>query len=177
MTVAEQISARVPQFRVLFDSLPNPVIVLDGDDRVVLVNSATEDYFQTGKSGLLRMSLSELVPFSSPVLQSVKQVRDTGGAVNEYAVGMGTPRLGGERMVDIQTSPVSDEPDFVLLVVLRRSMAQKFDLQLSHQGAARSVSGMASMLPMKSRTRCPAFAVPHSCWSRHSASQTDHWRG
>ncbi len=146
MTVAELLAVHVPNYRVLFDSLPNPVILLDGDDRIVLVNSATEDYFQIGKSVLLRMRLSELVPFSSPVLHSVKQVRETGGAVNEYAVGMGTPRLGGERIVDIQTSPVSDEPDFVLLVVLRRSMAQKFDLQLSHQGAARSVSGMASML-------------------------------
>ena len=33
-----------------------------------------------------------------------------------------------------------------MMMLLRRSMAHKFDLQLSHQGAARSVSGMAAML-------------------------------
>jgi two-component system nitrogen regulation sensor histidine kinase GlnL len=56
------------------------------------------------------------------------------------------PRLGGERIVDLQTAPVGDDGRYVMMMLLRRSMAHKFDLQLSHQGAARSVSGMAAML-------------------------------
>ena len=66
--------------------------------------------------------------------------------MNEYSVGVGTPRMGGERIVDLQTALVNDDPRFVVLTLLRRSMAQKFDLQLTHRGAARSVSGMAAML-------------------------------
>jgi two-component system, NtrC family, nitrogen regulation sensor histidine kinase GlnL len=73
-------------------------------------------------------------------------VRELGGVVNEYAITVGTPRMGGERIVDLQTTNLVDEPHFIMVMLLRRSMAQKFDMQLSHQGAARSVSGMASML-------------------------------
>ncbi len=94
----------------------------------------------------MRQNFSELVPFASPALQSVHQVRESNGVVNEYGIGVGTPRFGGERIVDLQTAPVGDDGNYVLVTLLRRSMAQKFDLQLSHQGAARSVSGMAAML-------------------------------
>ena len=128
------------------DALPNPVIVLDAEDTVCVANSAAEDFFQMSSVVLLRQHLSDLLPFASPVTHSVQQVRKSGGVVNEYAISVGTPKTGGERIVDIQTSPVPDEPGYILLLVLRRSMAQKFDLQLSHQAAARSVSGMAAML-------------------------------
>jgi two-component system, NtrC family, nitrogen regulation sensor histidine kinase GlnL len=135
-----------PAAHVVLDAMPNPVIVLDIDDRICMANAAAEDYFQSGASVLMRHSLVDIVPFSSPVVQSVKQARDAATVVNEYGVGVGTPRLGGERLVDLQTAPLGDDGQFVLLMLQRRSMAHKLGHQLTHQGAARSVSGMASML-------------------------------
>jgi len=76
----------------------------------------------------------------------VAQVRVAGGVVTKYAVNVGTPRTGGERSVDLQATRVSDNPSFVVVMLLTRSMAHKIDRQLTHRGAARSVSGMASML-------------------------------
>jgi two-component system, NtrC family, nitrogen regulation sensor histidine kinase GlnL len=120
--------------------------VLDAEDRICMVNTAAEDFFQSGASVLMRYKLEDIVPFSSPVVQSVRQVREATAVVNEYGVGVGTPRLGGERMVDLQTAPLGDDGRYIMLMLLRRSIAQKLGHQLSHQGAARSVSGMASML-------------------------------
>jgi two-component system, NtrC family, nitrogen regulation sensor histidine kinase GlnL len=136
----------MPAPQMVLDALPDPLVVLDDQDRICMVNSAAEDFFQAGSQILLRHGLTDLVPFASPVLQSVRQVRETASVVNEYAVGMGTPRLGGERIVDLQTAPLGENPQFVILLLLRRSVAQKLGHQLSHQGAARSVSGMAAML-------------------------------
>ncbi len=138
--------SEMPSLRAVLDSLPNPVIALSPDNEVKLANGAAEDFFQLSSSGLIKQRLEELVPFSSPILHSVQQVRDMGGTVNEYAVTMGTPRHGGERVVDVQTSSLTNDSRWVLMMIMRRSMAQKLDQQLSHQGAARSVSGMASML-------------------------------
>lgn len=146
MGALAEITTVPPDLRLVVDALPNPLVVLDAYDRVVAVNTAAEDFFQASSTVLTRLSISELVPFSSPALQSVKKVRESVGVVNEYAIGVGTPRLGGERIVDMQTAPIGDDGRFVMMMLLRRSMAQKFDLQLSHQGAARSVSGMAAML-------------------------------
>lgn len=130
----------------ILDALPNPVILVGAGEQILYTNMAAEDFFQLSSSVLLRYALSDLVPYASPIVHSVNQVRNSGGVVNEYAVTIGTPRSGGERVVDVQTSPLPEDPDCVILMVLRRSMAQKFDSQLSHQGAARSVTGMASML-------------------------------
>jgi two-component system, NtrC family, nitrogen regulation sensor histidine kinase GlnL len=141
-----QVFTQLPAPQTVLDALPDPLVVLDAQDRVCMVNSAAEDFFQAGAQILLRHGLTDLVPFSSPVLQSVRQVRETASVVNEYAVGMGTPRLGGERTVDLQTAPLGENPQYVILLLLRRSVAQKLGHQLSHQGAARSVSGMAVML-------------------------------
>jgi two-component system, NtrC family, nitrogen regulation sensor histidine kinase GlnL len=135
-----------PTPQLILDALPNPLIVLDTQDRICMVNAAAEDFFQSGASVLSRYSLQDIVPFSSPVVQSVQQVREASAVVNEYGVGVGTPRLGGERIVDLQTAPLGDDGRFVMLMLMRRSIAQKLGHQLTHQGAARSVSGMASML-------------------------------
>ncbi len=137
---------KLPPLRAIFDALPNPILVVDENDVICFANSAAEDFFQASSTVLARHKLEEVVPFSSPVLDVVKQVRNSSGVMNEYSVGVGTPRMGGERIVDLQTALVNDDPRFVVLTLLRRSMAQKFDLQLTHRGAARSVSGMAAML-------------------------------
>lgn len=135
-----------PAAQVVLDAMPNPLLVLDGNDHICMVNTAAEDFFQSGASVLKRYSITDIVPFSSPVLQSVKQVRDESTVVNEYGVAVGSPRLGGERIVDLQTAPLGDDGQFVMLMLQRRSMAHKMGHQLTHQGAARSVSGMAAML-------------------------------
>ncbi len=136
----------LPSLRAIFDALPNPVIMVNEENTICFANSAAEDFFQASSTVLARHKLEEAMPFSSPVLDVVKQVRETSSIMNEYSVGVGTPRMGGERIVDLQTALVNDDRRFVVLTLLKRSMAQKFDLQLNHRGAARSVSGMASML-------------------------------
>jgi two-component system, NtrC family, nitrogen regulation sensor histidine kinase GlnL len=146
MTVVAQVKPIRLDHKALFEALPNAYMVLDADDHVVMANAAAEDYFQTSAAVLLRLKFQDLVPFSSPALQSVRQVRETAGVVNEYAIAIGTPRYGGERVTDLQTAPIGDDGQFVSVMLLRRSVAHALDLQLSHQGAARSVSGMAAML-------------------------------
>ncbi len=135
-----------PLAKAIIDSLPNPLIVIDLDERICLANGAAENYFQASSNVLTRHRLRDIVPFSSPVLGAVAQTRQTAGVVNEYAIAVGTPRLGGERVVDLQAAVMTEDPRFVIVMLLERSMAHKIDRQLTSRGAARSVSGMASML-------------------------------
>jgi two-component system nitrogen regulation sensor histidine kinase GlnL len=135
-----------PLARAVVDALPNPLIVVDEEERICLANVAAENYFQASSNFLLRQKLGDLVPFSSPVFATVAQARDISGVVNEYAITVGTPRLGGERLVDIQAAVMTEQPRYVIVMLLERSMAHKIDRQLTSRGAARSVSGMATML-------------------------------
>ncbi len=133
-------------FRSIVEALANPLFIVASDNSIAMANGAAEDFFQTSAVVLKKHKLEDVVPFSSPAIEAVLKVRGEGGVVNEYSISMGTPRMGGERMVDVQTTSLSDPADAVLVMILRQSMAQKFDSQLSHRGAARSVSGMAAML-------------------------------
>ena len=135
-----------PLARAVIDALPNPLIVIDEDERICMANVAAENYFQASSNFLVRHKLGDLVPFSSPVFGAVAQARSISGVVNEYAIAVGTPRLGGERLVDLQTAVMVEQPGYAIVMLLERSMAHKIDRQLTSRGAARSVSGMASML-------------------------------
>ena len=55
-----------------------------------------------------RHPLAYFVPFGSPLLALVEQVRERSAPVNEYRVDIGTPRNGGERIVDIYAAPSPD---------------------------------------------------------------------
>ena len=81
-----------------------------------------------------------------PLIGLLAQVRQENARINEYAVHVGTPRTGGERIVDVQAVPVPDEPGTILMVLLERAAAERLDRQLTHRKSARSVSGLASML-------------------------------
>ncbi|HUN50682.1 MAG TPA: ATP-binding protein [Candidatus Sulfotelmatobacter sp.] len=129
----------------VLSALAVPILVVDGEHRIRFVNPAAEQFFDAGASLLCRQHLGDLVPFGSPVLTLVRQVQDEGHTVSEYGVNVGTPRIGAQS-VDIQVSPVPDAERLVVVQLEPRTIARKMDRQLTHRGAARSVTGMAAIL-------------------------------
>lgn len=148
--MVESAMLSVPAFdapsEAILNSLPNPVLMVSGDGGIDYANVAAESFFGLGQAVLKRHRVEELVPFGSPLLTLIDQVRARRATVYEYQVDLGTPRSGRERQVDLQVAPVAEHPGDVLIVLQERSMAQKIDRQLTHRGAARSVKGMAAML-------------------------------
>ncbi|HEU5479278.1 MAG TPA: histidine kinase dimerization/phospho-acceptor domain-containing protein, partial [Candidatus Tumulicola sp.] len=130
----------------VLNALPHPVIVVAADGRVAHANVAAEAFFEMSLPLLRRHSLGDLVPFGSPLLVLVDQVRGSGAAVNEYKVDLGTPRNPGDRSVDLHVAPLPEQPDYVVVMLQERSIADKMDRQLTHRGAARSVIALAAML-------------------------------
>ena len=131
--------------RAVLAALPDPVLVVDGLDRLRYANAAAEEFFDAGASMLMGISLSELLPTDSPVFGLIDSVRRTGASVSEYGVGIDTPRLGS-RVVTVQSAPLGEEHGYVVVTLQGRTMAAKIDRQLTHRNAARSVTAMAAML-------------------------------
>src|ERR1700756_1815139 len=145
MSAVEPLLAGTPADAVL-NALPHPVIVVAADGKVVDANAAAEAFFEVSLPLLRRHLLRELVPFGSPLLLLVEQVRRRGAAVNEYKVDLGTPRNPGDRLVDLYVAPLPEQPDSVVVMLQERTMADKMDRQLTHRSAARSVIALAAML-------------------------------
>jgi two-component system nitrogen regulation sensor histidine kinase GlnL len=130
----------------VLDALPHPVIMINADDKIANANAAAESFFEASLPLLRRHRLSDVVPFGSPLLSLIDQVRARGAAVNEYKVDLSTPRNPGERLVDLHVAPLPDRPDHIVVMLQERTIADKMDRQLTHRGAARSVTALAAML-------------------------------
>jgi two-component system nitrogen regulation sensor histidine kinase GlnL len=134
------------EYDLLLAALPHPILVLGDDDRVLYANPAAEAFFSLSQGMLKRQTLSDIIAFSSPLAALVGQVRRTGAAVNEYGVEVDLPRSGVHRLVDVFAGGFPEQPSLIVLMLQQRSVAQMIERQLTHRAAARSVSGMASVL-------------------------------
>jgi two-component system nitrogen regulation sensor histidine kinase GlnL len=130
----------------ILNALPNPVLLIGPDGKIIDANIATEAFFEISTQFLKRQSLKELVPFGSPLLALIDQVRSSNSPVNEYKVDLGTPRMGGDRQVDLHVAPLTERPGHIVVMLQERTIADKMDRQLTHRSAARSVIALAAML-------------------------------
>jgi len=136
----------VPSADAVLNALPHAVVTIGPNGHVAEANVAAEAFFESSLPVLRRHPIQDFVPFGSPLLALIEQVRTRGAPVNEYRVDLGTPKNGGERIVDLHVTPMPERPGYVLVVLQERSIADKIDRQLTHRGAARSVIALAAML-------------------------------
>jgi two-component system nitrogen regulation sensor histidine kinase GlnL len=147
MSMASNFQKDVPNAaQIVLNTIRRPVVMISQDDFIVYANADAEDFFRASATTLARSKLDRFVPFGSPILVLVEQARERNSPVNEYRVDISSPRLGIEKIVDIYVSPVPEIPGSVVVMFQERSMADKIDRQMTHRGAARSVTGLAAML-------------------------------
>ncbi|RVC27583.1 nitrogen regulation protein NR(II), partial [Mesorhizobium sp. M7A.F.Ca.CA.004.04.2.1] len=132
--------------QIVLNTIRRPVIMISEEGFITYANADAEDFFRSSANMLARNTLSKLIPFGSPLLTLVDQVRERRAPVNEYRVDVSSPRLGIEKVVDLYVAPVPEYPGSVVVMFQERSMADKIDRQMTHRGAARSVTGLAAML-------------------------------
>jgi two-component system nitrogen regulation sensor histidine kinase GlnL len=131
---------------LLLGALPHPILVLADENRIVYANAAAEAFLSTGIALLKRVRLDDLLGFGCPLLALVEQVRRGGSTVNEYSVEVAGQKFPTPRLVDVYGGPFADQPGLVVLMLQQRNMAQMIERQLTHRAAARSASGLASVL-------------------------------
>src|SRR5690606_21430627 len=132
--------------QLAINSIGHPVIMVDGKGFITFANAEAENFFRSSATMLARNRLADFVPFGSPLLTLVDQARERRAPFNEYRVDISSPRLGSDKIVDIYVAPVSELADSAVIMFQERSMAEKIDRQMTHRGAARSVTGLAAML-------------------------------
>ncbi|MBM3561806.1 MAG: PAS domain-containing protein [Alphaproteobacteria bacterium] len=130
----------------MLEALPNPILTVARDGVIEDANAAAEVFFELGKPLLIGQSLDRLLPFGSPLTALIEQVRERGTTINEYKVDLGRPGQDSDRRVDVHCAPLPEGEGLVLVMLQERTIADKIDRQLTHRGAVRSVSGLASML-------------------------------
>lgn len=131
---------------LIMNALPLPVLTIGTENRIVHANAAAEAFFDMSLRVMQRQKLNDFLPFGSPVMALVEDVRQRGSSVSEHRVDIGSPRLGAERIVDVFATPLGDDSDSVVVMLQERTIADKMDRQLTHRGAARSITALGAML-------------------------------
>jgi two-component system nitrogen regulation sensor histidine kinase GlnL len=129
----------------VLNALSTVILVVDGNSAILNVNNAAEQFFQSSALHLSGLRLDQLIPEDSPLIALINQARNGGHSVAEYHVTLASPRIG-HRVVNIQAAPLSEIGEAVVVSIQERSVTAKIDRQLTHLGAARSVSALAAML-------------------------------
>ena len=144
-TAAPLIGAGEATAGPILNALPMPIIAVDEAEAVVYINSAAEQFFDASARHMEGRPLAEIIPDDNPLFGLIGHVRTTGAAIVEYDMTVESRRLR-PRMVTVQVAPMSDRPGHILAAFQEQSIARKIDHQLTHRGAARSISAMAAML-------------------------------
>ncbi len=127
-------------------ALPNPILVIGPDGAISDANAAAEGFFDMSLSFLQRTGVDRLCGPNSALANLVRQAREAGTSFNIYRVDLGSPRQPGERLADVHAGPLPEVPGAVVVMIHERTIADKFNRQLSHRGAVRSISALAAML-------------------------------
>jgi len=130
----------------LLNALSQPILALDAAGHIRDVNNAAEHFFDMGRAMLQRSRLADLMPFGSPVLDLVEEAMAGQAPISGYKLDISTPRTGLGRLVDAFVSPLPESGGGVALMLQERSIAEKMDRQMTHRGAARSVTALGAML-------------------------------
>ncbi len=144
--VTQQSGLRDINCELLLGSLPHPILVIASDQMILFANAAAESFFSMSVAMLKRSHVIDIVGFGCPLLALIEQVQATSATVTEYGIEVATPRFSGAKLIDVYGGPMPEEPQNMFVMLQQRSMAQMIERQLTHRAAARSVSGMASVL-------------------------------
>jgi two-component system nitrogen regulation sensor histidine kinase GlnL len=131
---------------LLINALPHPLLCVASDGAIEDANPAAELFFAMSRNALKKVKFQSLLPFGSPLVSAIEQVRARRAPINEYRVDLGTPKIGAERLADIHIAPLPGPRDGVVVMLQERTIADKMDRQLTHRGAARSLSAMGAMM-------------------------------
>ena len=132
-------------FELIWNSLPNPALVVDGADNIVAVNGAGENFLAASERQLRGQRLPAMSGEGSRLVDLVAQARRQRVNMAEYGVELSWPGLP-TRLVDLHAAPMGEGEPGAVVLIHPRAIVETMDRSLTHRSAARSVAGMAQML-------------------------------
>jgi len=129
----------------IFAALPNPVFVLDRENRFIYLNQAAEIFFQSSRMMLLGTPLTSIMPADSNFLSMVSRARAQSISVGDQGVELAGPKIG-LKLINVQITPFGDCEPRLLITIQERALAERLRGQSLFRGAARSIAAMAALL-------------------------------
>jgi two-component system nitrogen regulation sensor histidine kinase GlnL len=126
----------------LLQSLPLPVLALDGENRIRFANAAAAQFLGLAPLGRL---LVDIFPADSPLFTLLAQARVEGTSVADREMAIEAPALG-RRLIAVDVAPIPDREAWLSLTLQERSFTGRLDEALTRRGATRAMGTLAAVL-------------------------------
>ena len=136
--------AKVDIIDQIMNSMTFPVIIIDGDKKISIVNVAGEDFLQSSSKMIQGNRIDNYLPFSSPLLDLIKKCKNEGLGFNEYNLNLSNPRIGIKKNIDVQVTPLLDGN--VMLIFIDNAFQKNSSVLSDGSGAGKTMSYLGSML-------------------------------
>jgi two-component system nitrogen regulation sensor histidine kinase GlnL len=130
---------------VIWASLPLPALLIGPDMRVFEVNPAGEIFLNVSSKSLMGQPAFDRLAIDAPIEEAIARARANQSPIFINDVDVGT----GERapiQCNIQIAPMHDNPEYIMLLMSPRDIADRLGRSMSVKSAAKSAIGMAEML-------------------------------
>ena len=139
---------------VILHSINVPILVVDGDNRLIEANSAAEEFLQMGRRSLMHQPLRQIFPPPCVLADMLEKPRLTASSVSDQNIEILSPniRRQGRVWVNLHLSPLLDRPEHVVILLQPRGLAERLRGQEQFRGTARQLSSFGAMLAHEMKT-------------------------
>jgi two-component system, NtrC family, nitrogen regulation sensor histidine kinase GlnL len=130
---------------VIWASLPIPALLVDRLSQITEVNPAAETFLNVSARNLIGQPAFDRISIDAPIEEALARARKNQSPIFINDVDVTT----GERapvQCNIQVAPMHDNPDFIMLLISPRDIADRLGRSMSVKSAAKSAIGMSEML-------------------------------
>ena len=131
---------------LLLRSINHPLLFVDKENNIVISNNAAEIFFGASSVILEKNKIDAFLPFSSPLINLINQVQSKKISINEYSLKINTINNNVLKALDIQTTYVENNDPYIMILLIERDIAVKFDKQYLKMGSTKTIVGLSSML-------------------------------
>lgn len=130
----------------LWNALPNPAFLIDGDNRISAANQAAEGFMNASAKSLIGARCVDRINVFTPLENSFGRVRQTQSPLFINEAEVGRAMVADMILCNIQIAPMSRDDPQVLLIISPLQNLKEAGQKTASGSAARSAIGMAEML-------------------------------
>ena len=128
----------------IMNSMTFPIIIIDFDKKISIINIAGENFFQSSSKMILGKQLGHYLPFSSPLLELIDKCKKNSFGFNEYGLDLSNPRIGLKKDIDVQVTLLPDGN--IMIIFIDNGFEKNFLAREVSNSTSDTLSYFGSML-------------------------------
>ncbi len=130
-------------YHQIFNSMTFPVVIIDSQKKISIINLSGEDFFKTSSKMIVGKKIEDFMPFSSPILNLIEKCSSKRYGFNEYDLDLSNPKIGSKKNIDIQVIPFLDEN--IMLIFMDNNFEENI-FSSNKESSRKTMSFFGSML-------------------------------